>query len=100
MITIELIGTYAPANKVEKFSFWTPSTTYVLDCLKRTHKHQNHHLILVGDWNSYLDVERDTYREDISMSPTIPATSYWQQLMNTIAQNNFYLHDPIGREKL
>jgi exonuclease III len=100
MITSELTGAYAPANEAEKFNFWTPFTTYVLDCLKRTPKNQNHHLILIGDWNSYLDVERDTYREDISTSPTVPATSYLQQLIDTIAQNNFHLHDPIGRKKL
>jgi exonuclease III len=99
IITIELIGAYAPANEAEKLNFWTPFTTYVLDCLKRTQKNQNHHLILIGDWNSYLDVECDTYRVDISTSPTVPATNYLQQLMDTIAQNNL-LYDPIGREKL
>jgi hypothetical protein len=57
---------------------------------------------MVGDWNSYLDVERDTYRDNIMStipSTTANTTSHLQQLMKMLAHHHLYLHDPISRDK-
>jgi hypothetical protein len=102
MVTIEILGVYAPANESDKHVFWTQFSTYLLACLQRIANNDNHHLIMVGDWNSYIDVERDIYRENISStipSTTTNTTSHLQQLMDMLAYHHFYLYDPISRDK-
>jgi hypothetical protein len=61
-ITTEIFAVYAPAKAQEKDPFWEELTTYVTKTLKRIGNNDNHHLCLVGDWNSYLHPQRDIYR--------------------------------------
>jgi hypothetical protein len=86
-VTIEILGVYAPAKESDKHAFWMQFSTYLLACLQRIANNEIYQLIMVGDWNSHLDVKRDTYKDNIMStipSTTANTTSHLQQLMEIV----------------
>ena len=106
LVQIDIIGAYAPAQPEQKTAFWEAFTSYVLPLAPLADTSlgsSNRHTILAGDWNSYLDLERDIYRADPpdSTERTTPAApQHLLRFLTKLADQGFHLYDPMARDKL
>jgi hypothetical protein len=61
------------------------------------------HLILAGDWNSYMDTERDIYRldpSDATLLTTGSANQHLRAFLEDLQEADLSLFDPMARDKL
>jgi exonuclease III len=54
---MDVIAMYAPAREKMHPSFWSNLDSYVSNLAQTINASSNRHLIIVGDWNSCLDLE-------------------------------------------
>jgi hypothetical protein len=104
-IIVDIMGVYAPAQEDSKPAFWEQLTTYTINIMKKIQHEPNRYLVMGGDWNSYLDPERDIYRtrpmkSAPSKSTDLKKTGHLADLMCEHNENNLYLQDPMARDKL
>ena len=102
LVTIDILGAYAPAHQEQKAPFWDSLFGYVHPLATRTIDCADRHLIIAGDWNSYIDLERDIYRTDSPdlSSPTSAPVQYLTGFLADLRANDSPLFDPIARDKL
>jgi hypothetical protein len=106
-INLEIIGVYAPAKEEHKPDFWAALTTHVTNTMKRLLSDPTSQLILTGDWNSYINPEREIYRTITNGDlQTTPPTSealesgYLNGFLAELEEENLFLYDPMARQKL
>jgi hypothetical protein len=81
-------------------SFWSNLDSYVSNLAQTINASSNRHLILVGDWNSSLDLERDIYRLDPLASTSPNQNKYLKNFFAALHDKGLYMFDPMARDKL
>jgi hypothetical protein len=103
LVSINVLGAYASARHEHKQAFWDKLTAYVQSLAPQYQTSPDNHLILAGDWNSYMDIERDVYRLDPSDTTLLTTGCVNQHLwtfIEDLQEADLPLFDPIARDKL
>jgi hypothetical protein len=100
----DILGVYGLATKEPTVNvlYWKALSKYVGD-LHKLHQLKFtqglRHIIIGGDWNSYLDQNLDIYREYDLLTPE-SMDLYLSDFVNGLANENFFLTDLIAASKL
>lgn len=103
LIDIDILGAYAPANPEHKPRFWEALLGYIQKLATGHANAFQRHLIIAGDWNSYIDLERDIYRTDppdASATNNSAPVQYLTGFLADLRANNSPLYDPMAQDKL
>jgi exonuclease III len=103
LVSINVLGAYAPARHERKQTFWHKLIAYVQSLAPHYQTLPDNHLILAGDWNSYMDTERDICRLDPSDTTLLTTGSTNQHLrtfIEDLQEADLPLFDPMARDKL
>jgi exonuclease III len=103
LVSIDILGAYAPARHEHKQAFWEKLNTYVQSLAPQYLTSTDKHLILAGDWNSYIDTERDIYRldpSDTTLLTTSSSNQHLQTFLDDLQEAELLLFDPMARDKL
>jgi exonuclease III len=100
VLTMDVIAVYAPAREEMRPSFWSNLDSYVSNLAQTINASSNRHLIFVGDWNSFLDLERDIYRLDPLASTSPNQNKYLKNFLAALHDKGLYMFDPMARDKL
>jgi exonuclease III len=100
VLTMDIIAVYAPAREEMRPAFWSNLDSYVSNLAHTINGSSNRHLVLVGDWNSCLDLERDIYRLDPLASTSSNQNKYLKNFLATLTNKGLPMFDPMARDKL
>jgi exonuclease III len=103
LVSIDILGAYAPARHEHKQAFWEKLHAYVQSLAPQYLTSTDKHLILAGDWNSYMDTERDIYRldpSDLTLLTTGSANQHLRTFLEDLQEADLPLFDPMARDKL
>jgi exonuclease III len=103
LVSIDILGAYAPARHEHKQAFWEKLNAHLQSLAPQYLTSTDKHLILAGDWNSYVDTERDIYRLDPSVTTLLITGSANQHLwtfLDDLQEADFPLFDPMAHDKL
>jgi hypothetical protein len=103
LVSIDILGAYAPARHEHKQTFWEKLNAYVQSLVPQYLTSMDKPLILAGNWNSYMDTERDIYRldsSDTTLLTTGLANQHLQTFPDDLQEVNLPLFDPMARDKL
>jgi hypothetical protein len=81
-------------------AFWSNVDSYVSNLVHAINASSNRHLVLVGDWNSCLDLERDIYRLDPLASTSPNQNIYLKNFLATLTDKGLPMFNPMVRDKL
>jgi hypothetical protein len=68
-IVLHILAIYAPANQQQKATFWLNLTNYLKTFAPPILSKPTQHLLLGGDWNSYINPSRDINRSPSLVTP-------------------------------
>lgn len=104
-LVLHLFALYAPANSIHKATFWTSLTDHLKLVAPTILSTPNHHIILGGDCNSYMDPSRDILRlnpisphssaSPLSVSDGPPST-YLRRFIEALRDDSIPLYDPLS----
>jgi hypothetical protein len=103
LVSIDILGAYAPARHEHKQAFWEKLNAYVQSLAPQYLTSTDKHLTLAGDWNSYIDTERDIYRldpSDTTLLTTGSANQHLRTFLKDLQDADLALFDPMARDKL
>jgi hypothetical protein len=100
VLTMDIIAVYAPARKDMHPSFWSNLDSYVSNLAHTINASPNRHLVIVGHWNSCLDLERDSYRLNPLASTSQNQNKYLENFLAALKDNGLSMFDPMARNKL
>jgi hypothetical protein len=101
---VDILGVYGPATKdfAVNLPYWEALSKYVGNLHKIHHTEftqGTRHIIMGGDWNSYLDQNLDIYREYNLLTPEC-VDPHLSDFLHSLANDNLFFTDLMAVSKL
>jgi exonuclease III len=101
---VDILGVYGPATKdfAVNLPYWEALTNYVANLHELHHlefTQGTRHIIIGGDWNSYLDQNLDIYRNYNLLTPEC-IDPYLSDLIHSLATEDLFFTDLMAVSKL
>jgi hypothetical protein len=106
-IVLHILAIYAPANQQQKATFWLNLTNYLKTFAPPILSEPTQHLLLGGDWNSYINPSRDIVRSPSLVTPPPnnanasdgQHNTFFCRFIEELRDDSIHLFDPLSSQQ-